>query len=362
MLLAGVSFAINAQSSGYYAVAAVLIALVFAARNARALLSRQRLVGVACAMGIAATLTLPYAASYLRLRDRERLRRPISMSERMSFTPSRDLGHDGYIYRQWLLSGGEQLFPGMLALTLGCVALVRRRRDSGFYALVAGVCVVVALGPSLRMGSFALPLPYSLLHKVPPFDGMRHPFTFAAVAVFMNAVLAGLGWAGLRLSRRRWAGLLVVSLAVLESATPPRILQEVPWGLPVSYAMLRNYPQAPILEIPLYSGEALLWAARHDMPMVNGQGSAFVPFRIRSLEAMITNQWLRRLPRSIDATKPARRLREIYERLYIIVPVGRRPNLALLADVMRRSASFSLLSVTTEGDHVFVMCERSKRQ
>jgi hypothetical protein len=356
ILLTGGAFALNAQSSGYYGVAAILVAVVFASMHARTLLQRRRLMGVAGAMGIAAILTLPYAASYMKLRAHEHLHRPISMSERMSFMPHRDLGHDGYVYRRVLSFGGEELFPGLLALVLAAVAVVRRPKNAVLYMIAAALCLVIALGPEARLGSCAVPLPFALLHKIPPFDGMRHPFTFAAVSIFMIAVLAGIGFAGLRIPSRSWTATFVVALAALEIAAPRRILQDVPWGLPRSYAMLRSYPKAPILEIPLYSEEALLWAARHGMPMVNGQGSAFVPLRIRSLGAMINNQWIRRSPRSIDATKPTRRLREIYERLYLIVPSGRKPDLAPLADALRRSASFSLLAVTAERDHVFVMC------
>ena len=107
---------------------------------------------------------------------------------------------------------GELLFPGILPLALAGTALVRRARTAWFYAAAAAVLVVLSLGPEATIGGRAIALPYAWLQSVPPFDSMRHPFTFAAVGLFLIAVLAGLGWSRLPFASRPWAGPAVLAL------------------------------------------------------------------------------------------------------------------------------------------------------
>src|SRR5260221_8583030 len=101
---------------------------------------------------------------------------------------------------------------------------------------------------------------------------MRHPYTFAAVALFMLAVLAAIGWAGLRVAARAWAGPLIVLLAVLETLTPPPFVRAIPAGVPPPYDMIRGPPPAPILEGPGFAPHPLGGAARHGPPAVNRPG------------------------------------------------------------------------------------------
>ena len=196
-LLAGVSFALTAQSSGYYGVAAIVLAVVFAGFHARACAEptcrRARLGGGARRV----LLTLPYLPAFRALQEEQGVRRPPGMSVKMAFHPSRDLTSWAYVYLGLLGGDGEVLFPGLLPLVLAGVAVARRGREAWFYAAGAAVLVVLSLGPEVTLGSWTLPMPYRWLSAVPPFDSMRHPFTFAAVALFLLAVLAGMGWARL---------------------------------------------------------------------------------------------------------------------------------------------------------------------
>jgi hypothetical protein len=351
--LTAVSFALSAQSSGYYGVAAVVLAAVFAAVNVRALGRPRVVAGLAAAALLGALLTLPYLTAYLDTRYEQGLRRNINMSAAMAFHPSRDLTSDTYAYRWWSPREGERLFPGALALVLGALAVARGRRGTLFYGAAFVVMLLLSLGPRLALAGRTVDLPYTWLYAVPPFDGMRHPYTFAAVALFMLAVLAAIGWAGLRVASRAWAGPLVVLLAVAEALSPPPLLRAIPAGVPPAYEMLRALPPAPILEVPVFAPGPLVWAARHGLPVVNGQGSAFVPGGTRIIARLVENHWVRRVPGDLDASKPALYLADVFPALYVIVPAVREPSFRPLAAAFDRSRLFAFVAEAPDGDRIY---------
>ena len=351
--LAGISFALSAQSSGYYGVSALVLGLLFAAFHWRALRDRRTLLALGGAALVATLLTLPYVRAYMEVRAEEGLRRPIGMSLSMSFQPERDLTSAGYLYGRVLGSGGERLFPGLVTLVLAAVALRRRRPETAFYGGAALVFLVLSLGPYLEMPGRKVPLPYLWLLKVPSFESMRHPYTFAAVATFLLSVLAGFGWSTLRIASRAWAGLAVVLLAVAETLAPPLDLMAVPRGLPVYYATLDRLPAGPILEIPVFAGDSLVWAARHGRPMLNGQGSAFVPIDTLRLDRFIQRHWLRDRPFDADRSKATAFLLAKFPVRYVICPGSRIGSLARLATAFNESHTFALVAETSDGSRVY---------
>lgn len=350
-VLAGVSASLSAQTSGYYAVSVALLGLVFAAVCWRRLRQGWRAPALVAAAVLAAALTLPYLCAYLEVRAEQGLRRPLGMSAAMSFDPTRDLGSQGYLHGALLGRGGERLFPGLLLPSLAALALLRRRPGSAWLGAAAAVFLALSLGPVLRLGPLELPGPYRLLHAVPPFDGMRHPYTFAAVATFLLAALAGTGWASLRLSSRRFAGPILVALACAETLAPPPQVRKVPPGLPPHYEVLQRLPPGPILEVPPFGVESLIWAARHGRPMLNGQGSAFVPADTLRLARTIRNHWLDRVPRDVDRSKPTALLRERFPVRYVVVPAryGR------LGDALDHSHTFRRAGEARDGTRVYEM-------
>ena len=194
-VLAGVSFALTAQSSGYYGVAAVILALVFAGFHLRELRQPKTLRLVAGSAALAIVLTLPYIVAFRALTQEQGLRRPPGLSVAMAFHPARDLTSWSHAWIGIVGGDGELLFPGLLPLVLGGLALARRARHAWFFAAAALALIILALGPELALGALTVPMPYRWLASISPFDNMRHPFTFASVALFLLAVLAGLGWA-----------------------------------------------------------------------------------------------------------------------------------------------------------------------
>ena len=351
--LTGVSFALSAQSSGYYGVAALVLAAVFAAVHLRRVARPKALAGLAAAAALGTLLTIPYLLAYLDTSREQGLRRNINMSASMAFHPGEDLTSDAYAYRWLSAREGERLFPGLLALGLGAVAVARRRPGALFYGAAFLVLVLLSLGPRLEVGEGSVPLPYRWLFAVPPFDGMRHPYTFAAVALFVLAVLAALGWSGSRLAARPWAGPLVVLLAVGETLSPAPLLRAIPAGVPPAYELVRQRPPAPILEVPVFAPETLVWAARHGLPVVNGQGSAFVPAGTRIIARLVENHWVRAVPSDVDASKPGLYLADIFPALYVIIPAVRKPEFRGLAAAFDRARLFAVVAQAADGDRIY---------
>ena len=359
--LAGVSFALNAQSSGYYGVAAVVLALVFAAAHPRRLLDRGVLRAAAGAAALAALLTLPYLFAFRAAADRHGLDRPPGVAAKMSFRPSRDLTSWAWAHRPLLPTSGEMLFPGVVALGLAAVAVARRGRESGYYAAAAAVLVVLALGPEVDVGPWTIAMPYRWLAAIPPFDNMRHPFTFAAVALFVLAVLAAIGWARLAVARRGWAGAMALALAIAEHATDPVRLREVPPGVPPAYRALETLPAGPVLEVPLLAAETVVWAARHGRPVANGI-AAFVPAQSLVLDRYIRGHWLETVPEDVDASRPTPYLVGRFGVRYVILPLGRKFGLRHLAAAFDRSRTFRLVAVAEDGDRIYeVVPSRDER-
>jgi len=356
VVLAGVSFALSAQSSGYYAVGAALLAAGFGLWHARALLAARPLRATLAAAALGALLTLPYLLAFLDLREEQGLKRPPGMSRRMAFQPGRDLSSHGYLYGAVLGREGERLFPGLLSLGLAGLALARRPRHAGFYAAAVAGLLLVSFGPDVELFGQRLPLPYAALFALPPLDAMRHPYTFAAMATMLLAVLAGLGWASLvavRPAAGRF-GPALLALALAETLAPGTSLREVPDGVPPAYELVRKLPPGPLLEIPLNAPDALLWATRHGLPTINGDG-AFLPGRHAILNHQINTDWLRDTPETVDETRPMWMLQgEILAR-WIIVPCGRNPGLLRLCDAFDRSSSVRFVAAASDGDRLYEM-------
>ena len=351
-VLTGVAFALNAQSSGYYAVAGAVIAIVFVAFHARALLRPPSARALGAAAVLAVLLTLPYVHEFLELRDEQGgLRRPLPMSVEMAFQPGRDLRSTGYLYGE-ILGAQEGVFPGLLLLALVVVALRRGGRAAYAYATAAAVLVILSLGPQLTIGGRVVALPYRWLFAVPPFDSMRHPFTFAAVALMLLGVLAGMGWSGLRLASKPWAGPVVLALAVIETLSPPPDVVAIPPGLPPAYQRLESLPPGPILEVPLFAPETVLWAARHGRPVLNGAG-AFAPLQTLTLDRYIQNHWMEGVPADADTERPTPYLVGRFPVRYVILPTGRIRHLEDVAAAFERSRTYHLVAALPDGDRIY---------
>jgi len=351
VLTAGVSLALTVQSNGYYAVACALLFVLFVVVSGRRL-DRTRLVALFGVGLLAVLLSAPYLSAFLSLRSAQHLHRGVGWSEHMAFHPTSDLGNSGYLYGAILGRVGECLFPGLLSLGLGAWALRRRAPQAGFYALAIATLLLLSLGPSLALGSLSLPLPYRLLVTVPPFDAMRHPSTFAGLACFLLAVLAGLGFATLR--PRPGLGIAFVVLAMVEVSAPPHPVRGVSSGVPPVFEALSALPEGPALEIPVFSDEVLLCAARTDRDFLNGQDSSFFPKDTWQLDDFIQKEWLSTPLEVVDRSNSSF-LFDNYSFRYLVFPRGRMsmPGFGPLSRALETSPLLRRVAQSRDGDRIY---------
>jgi hypothetical protein len=117
--------------------------------------------------------------------------------------------------------------------------------------------------------------------------------------------------------------------------------------------MIRARPPAPILEVPVFAPETLVWAARHGLSVVNGQGSAFVPAGTRIIARLVENHWVRRVPEDVDTSKPALYMADVFPTLYVIVPAVRKPEFRPLGAAFERSRLFMFVAEAPDGDRIY---------
>lgn len=335
--LAGASFALVASSSGYYGVAASVIAVIFFARRP----SMQGLQWGGVAILLALVLLAPYLTAYAGLHAEESLVRTSRELAKGSWTLV-DTGSRTLLHRLWNPAAGEPLFPGFAVLGLSILALWRGERLDRTMGLSVLMLFWLGLGePGLL---------YRLIATVPPFASMRHPETLTAVGVMLLCVLAATGLSQLEKSRRG-AGLVILAIGAAETLTPPNDFFKVAPGVPPVYEAFLKLPAGPVLEAPPYEAPPLIWAARRDFETLNG-GGAFIPELTNHLETTIQNHWLKDSYQPIDETKATHFLLNETRMRYLILPAGRHGGLDPLIQRFRECRCFREIGVY-ESDRLY---------
>jgi len=330
VLLAGASFALLAASSGYYGVAACVIAAVFFMRAPS--LTGFRLGASAAALS--ALLLSPYLVAYANLRGEESLVRTSRELAKGSFTLA-DTGSRTLLHRTWNTASGEPLFPGFVVLGLAALALIKGSKRERTLGLAVLLLFWLGLGEPGGL--------YRVLALVPPFSSMRHPVTLTAVALMLLSVLAAFGLDRVQKTRFE-AALVLVVLAALETLTPANDFFKVDTGVPPVYEAYLTLPPGPILEVPPYEATPLIWAARRGFETVNG-GGAFIPALTTRIETTTENHWLTDSYEPIDESKAAGILLNETATRYLILPAGRRGGLDPLIQRFRECRCFKELGV-----------------
>jgi hypothetical protein len=174
----------------------------------------------------------------------------------------------------------------LVALVLG----PRRRLD--VLALLAGLFLLLALGPSLDVLDLAtpLPLPEALLRGLPVFTWSRTPVRYLSLASLFLALLAARGVHLVqqrtrpKLGRASAAGLgfLVCAWAVAETATP------APQSVRFTPPDLRGLASGAVLNLPLREkdGHAALLQVLHQRPIATGYTARITPQRLAHVRAL----------------------------------------------------------------------------
>ncbi len=324
-VLAGVSFALVASSSGYYGVAACVIAAVFFLRSP----SRNGLKGGVFAALIALMLLLPYLIAYAGLHAEENLVRTSRELAKGSWTLA-DLGSRTLLHRIWNPSLGEPLFPGLAVFGLAILALWRGSKRERTLGLAALLLFWLGLGEPGGL--------YRVVALVPPFSSMRHPVTLTAVGLMLLSVLAAQGLSRLE-KPKPFLSWLLLGIGMLETLAPANDFFQVAPGVPPVYEALLKLPPGPVLDVPPYEASPLIWAARRGFETVNG-GGAFIPALTTRIETTTQNHWLTDSYQPIDESKAAAILLNETAMRYLILPGGRRGGLDPLIQRFKGSRCF----------------------
>lgn len=309
---------LQAIAAGYYAyVAAFLILAYFGYCCAmeRRLLTARGLLYAGVALVIAMALLVPIVVPFWRIASAEGFARSRAAVEVWSAKPRMWVAAtpDNLLYgrfsRRYSLTWHNEvfLFPGLIALALGGVALCGRHRVRFRAAalVLALVGFILSLGPVLdlkRVGGGRLLLPYAALYRiVPGMDALRAPLRIAPLTMLGVALLAAIGWKRLAIGmrRRHWprSATYGVALAVMagllgEYATAPMPTIAVPQLDPTFTPVvqwLEAQPPSIVLMLPnprAAVAMTLATATRHRF--VNGEEEVRPPTR-RALFQRLSN-------------------------------------------------------------------------
>ena len=169
-------------------------------------------------------------------------------------------------------------FLGITTMLLALYGIIRRWQFAKFWLFAAIVYIVLALGGYLQInGEFYFPLPYLLVEE--SFIGamIRRSSRFNVILSIPIAILAGLGLAQLRLSRKRAHTLLpIVALLILfEYAV---IYPTFPLATPDWYEQLaQEEGDFAILDLPMnprtYDEQYMFYQFTHGKSLVGGHVS-----------------------------------------------------------------------------------------
>jgi hypothetical protein len=280
---------------------------------------RHRLRDTAAWMALAvvtcALLLAPVLWPYWELSRTQGMARSVAEAERCAatwtdylYTGSR-VHYDSWSYR--LKGSADANFPGLVVTGLAVFGLLgpggRGSRARMWLAVVIGSVLLSALP---RLPGFAW------LHEHVPALGVIRCYSRAGQLVLVGmGVLAGYGAAALlsrggrALALRPRLALAVALVAAinLEALRAPLGYRAFP-GIPAIYDVLRDEPQAVVIELPFYGrgrffGNAryMINATRHRHPLVNGY-SGFAPpgleataETMRAFPGDVALDWLRTL-------------------------------------------------------------------
>jgi hypothetical protein len=168
------------------------------------------------------------------------------------------------------------------AIGLCVIALVRTPRHAAVWLAIAGLAIVLSLGPTLRAGGVdtGLPMPYGWITALPGLDFLRTPARFMQVAFVGVAAAAALGCHAIagRGRRQTVAGAIIAAALLMEVWPGPWPTLALP-RVPGFYAALAHDGEHyGVLDLPIRPRPDLSpvdYSARYQvLQMTHGKGIA----------------------------------------------------------------------------------------
>jgi hypothetical protein len=313
-LALGAAASLQAIASVYYGImTAVLLVTASVALGvttgqwlARRLWSRLIVAAI-----VALILAVPAALPYMRVQQSEGFGRTLfeAGNHSASWRSYTQVPPDNLVYgRTGLLAPREpaagernrrtvehQMFPGAVLLLLAVAGVVLNlRRDAR--PLVLSSLAVVVVGGVLSLGPEGARGLYATLHdNAYGFQAIRAPARFAVVAFMGLALLAALGLRAVALrvgmERRRYVGIVLISLLCLEYLNAPLALVAAPPLRTDIGQWLAHEPTAgAVLYLPLGDDidntPAMVQSLEHHRPIVNGYSGQRPPFFSALVESL----------------------------------------------------------------------------
>ena len=297
-LLTGLFMTLQLTSSIYYGlflavILAVIAAIQAGAMGRRAVRAVAALAAGALILGVTAWVySGPYrqASARVGLRTTDEIRRYSAVPSSYLRVPeaNRLLG-------SWSASSTElNLYPGIVPLALGLIALAAMRPTRITVAYAAGLALAVDF--SLGINGLLYP---QLQYHVAFFKGLRAPSRASILFLLCLAVLAARATtailARVPASRRALCGVAITIVILVEYWSAPMRLIPYPRRAEL-YEFLAQLPDGNVLELPVprldalpfHDARYLYTSTIHWKTLVNGYSGFFPPTYIRRLVHLAT--------------------------------------------------------------------------
>jgi hypothetical protein len=278
--------------------------MLFLAKERAAMLERMRTTGSATAIAAAIiylTIAAPFLISFLTAHTLNPAPAESSFYSANLAGFLIPLPQDAPLYGNLFSRATSQfagrmgeVFIGLPVLILTVVALIKtKRRLVWLPALISGLFLLLSLGPTLKIlrADTHLPLPYSLLMWVPPFDSGRTPVRFVVIGMFFLMIVCagGVAWLEGNLRARiggRWTTLamsLILIWIVAERYSP--VARSQPFSPPPSLEKIVN---GPVLNLPLIRNDGYAEALQifHRQPIATGYLARYTPEQWQQFESL----------------------------------------------------------------------------
>ncbi len=297
-LLTGLFMTLQLTSSIYYGLFLAVILTTVTAIQAGAMGRRAGRAVAALAAGslILAATALPYSAPYRQASARVGLRTTQEI-RKYSAVPSSyfRVPEANRLLGRWRAGSTElNLYPGIVPLALGLIALVAMRPTRITLAYAAGLVLAV----DFSLGINGLLYPY-LQYHVGFFKGLRAPSRASILFLLCLAVLAARAAAAIftriPASKRTLCATTIAALILVEYWSAPMRLIPYPRRA-LLYEFLARLPDGNVLELPVprldslpfHDASYLYTSTFHWKTLVNGYSGYYPPTYIRRLVHLST--------------------------------------------------------------------------